>query len=45
MNLTGIPSLSVPMRLDNKGLPVGMQFIGDILLKNSCCSSGKHGRV
>jgi aspartyl-tRNA(Asn)/glutamyl-tRNA(Gln) amidotransferase subunit A len=28
-NLTGIPSLSVPMGLDSKGLPAGMQFMGN----------------
>ena len=31
INLTGIPSLSVPMGLDQRGLPVGMQFIGNHL--------------
>ncbi|WP_134703210.1 amidase [Ammoniphilus sp. YIM 78166] len=28
-NATGMPSLSVPMGLNGKGLPMGMQFIGD----------------
>lgn len=28
VNLTGIPSLSVPMGFDQNGLPTGMQFIG-----------------
>lgn len=28
INLTGVPSLAVPMGLDSRGLPVGMQFIG-----------------
>lgn len=31
VNLTGVPSLSVPMGIDSKGLPVGMQFIGNHL--------------
>lgn len=31
INLTGRPSLSVPMGLDERGLPVGMQFIGNHL--------------
>lgn len=31
INLTGIPSLAVPMGLDQRGLPVGMQFIGNHL--------------
>src|SRR5690606_31226594 len=28
INLTGVPSLSVPIGLCSAGLPVGMQFIG-----------------
>lgn len=28
VNLTGVPSLAVPMGVDRKGLPAGMQFIG-----------------
>lgn len=31
VNLTGTPALSVPMGLDQRGLPVGMQFIGNHL--------------
>ncbi|MFD1363380.1 amidase [Lentibacillus salinarum] len=31
VNLTGTPGLAVPMGLDKKGLPVGMQFIGNHL--------------
>ncbi|MFA1818846.1 amidase [Virgibacillus oceani] len=31
INLTGVPSLSVPIGLDSNGLPVGMQFIGNHL--------------
>lgn len=31
VNLTGLPSLAVPMGFDQKGLPVGMQFIGNHL--------------
>lgn len=31
INLAGIPSLAVPMGLDQNGLPVGMQFIGNHL--------------
>lgn len=30
-NLTGVPSLAVPMGVDSKGLPAGMQFIGNHL--------------
>lgn len=29
VNLTGTPALSVPIGLDRRGLPVGMQFIGN----------------
>lgn len=28
MNLAGLPALSVPVAQDDKGLPIGMQFIG-----------------
>src|SRR5699024_2788088 len=31
VNLTGTPGLSVPMGLDQRGIPVGMQFIGNHL--------------
>lgn len=31
INLTGVPSLAVPMGLDQRGLPVGMQIIGNHL--------------
>ncbi|SHG23369.1 amidase [Ornithinibacillus halophilus] len=31
INLTGVPSLAVPMGLDQNGLPAGMQFIGNHL--------------
>src|SRR5699024_3270591 len=31
VNLTGTPGLAVPMGLDQRGLPVGMQFIGNHL--------------
>lgn len=31
VNLTGTPALAVPIGLDQRGLPVGMQFIGDHL--------------
>nr|WP_255016849.1 amidase family protein [Psychrobacter sp. PraFG1]UTT87721.1 amidase family protein [Psychrobacter sp. PraFG1] len=27
-NITGLPAMSVPLGMSNKGLPIGMQFIG-----------------
>lgn len=30
INLAGIPSLSIPVGFDDKGLPIGMQIIGDM---------------
>lgn len=29
VNLSGLPAVSVPCAMDSRGLPVGMQFIGD----------------
>lgn len=29
VNLAGLPGISVPSSLDSKGLPIGIQFIGD----------------
>ncbi|WP_163971837.1 amidase [Oceanobacillus halotolerans] len=40
VNLTGVPSLSVPMGLDRKGLPVGMQFIGNHLSEKQLLQVG-----
>ncbi|MCJ7842281.1 amidase family protein [Lederbergia sp. NSJ-179] len=39
-NLTGAPSLSVPMGLDKRGLPVGMQFIGNHLAEKELLQLG-----
>ncbi|WP_010093534.1 amidase [Ornithinibacillus scapharcae] len=41
INLTGIPSLSVPMGLDQRGLPVGMQFMGNHLSEALLFQIGK----
>ncbi|WP_080875221.1 Asp-tRNA(Asn)/Glu-tRNA(Gln) amidotransferase GatCAB subunit A [Oceanobacillus timonensis] len=40
VNLTGTPSLSVPMGLDSKGLPSGMQFIGKPLSEKLLLQAG-----
>ena len=29
MNLAGLPGMTVPCGLDSKGLPIGLQLIGD----------------
>ena len=29
VNLAGLPAISLPVRLDDKGMPIGLQFIGD----------------
>ncbi|MBY0095722.1 amidase [Mesobacillus maritimus] len=39
-NLTGIPSLTVPMGLSSKGLPVGMQFMGQHLSEKQLLQLG-----
>ena len=39
-NLTGTPSLSVPMGLCSKGLPTGMQFIGNHLTEKQLFQVG-----
>ncbi|MEN1969450.1 amidase [Lentibacillus sp. N15] len=40
VNLTGIPSLSVPMGFDKRGLPVGMQFMGNHLCEKQLLQVG-----
>jgi aspartyl-tRNA(Asn)/glutamyl-tRNA(Gln) amidotransferase subunit A len=31
VNLAGLPGLSLPCGFDDKGLPIGMQLIGNVL--------------
>lgn len=40
-NLTGLPSFSVPMGLDSKGLPTGMQFYGKNFSEKQLLQVGK----
>ena len=34
VNLCGLPALSMPCGVDSKGLPIGVQFIGDLFNEN-----------
>ena len=29
VNLAGLPAIRLPVKLDEKGMPIGLQFIGD----------------
>ncbi|MDS9473213.1 amidase [Sporosarcina pasteurii] len=40
INLTGVPSLAVPMGVDREGLPAGMQFIGKHLSEKKLLQVG-----
>ena len=35
VNLAGLPGISVPCGTDSKGLPIGMQIIGDCFKENN----------
>ena len=35
VNLAGLPAISIPCGFDNKGLPIGMQLIGNVLEESS----------
>lgn len=40
VNLAGLPGLSVPWGLDSKGLPMGVQFIGDCFQEKNIIRTG-----
>ena len=33
-NLSGLPAISIPCGFDKKGLPIGLQLIGNVLKEN-----------
>ena len=33
-NLAGLPAISIPCGFDTKGLPIGLQLIGNVLEEN-----------
>lgn len=40
VNLAGLPGMSVPYGIDDKGLPIGVQFIGDAFQENKIIRAG-----
>ena len=34
VNLSGLPAISIPCGFDSKGLPIGLQLIGNVLEEN-----------
>lgn len=40
INLAGLPGLTVPCGTDSKGLPIGVQFIGDTFKENNILRAG-----
>ena len=34
VNLAGLPAISIPCGFDSKGLPIGLQLIGNVLEEN-----------
>jgi aspartyl-tRNA(Asn)/glutamyl-tRNA(Gln) amidotransferase subunit A len=41
-NLTGLPALSAPVGLDARGLPIGLQFVGDAWDEATTLAIGAH---
>jgi len=38
-NLAGLPAISIPCGFDKKGLPIGMQLIGNVLEEDKILNS------
>ncbi len=41
VNLAGLPALSLPCGFDSKGLPIGLQFIGNVLKESQLLEVGR----
>ena len=41
VNLAGLPAISVPYRFDSRGLPIGLQFIGDCFQEKKILRAAK----
>ena len=39
VNLAGLPAITIPCGFDNKGLPIGLQLIGDVLQEEKILNS------
>ena len=40
VNLAGLPGMTVPCGMDSKGLPIGLQLIGDCFKENNIIRAG-----
>lgn len=40
VNLAGLPGMTVPCGMDSKGLPIGMQLIGDCFKEKNIIRAG-----
>ena len=45
VNLAGLPGMSVPVGKDSKGLPIGMQLIGNAFAEKTTDPGGVYLRV
>ena len=39
-NLAGLPAISIPCGFDTKGLPIGLQLIGNVLEEDKILNAG-----